>query len=259
MKISNPKNWYRRWLPSLKQRKCKTGTPDELKGISGSRSEASFTIIETLAALAILLPVVIETVSTQGSIINNHTYMRRVTEATWLAKRLMSQVEYNYSVHPFKEMDIETSDGKFDIKDPSGDFDYTYKISIQEWKLPLFELLMQGGPKSSEDGDDQSDSSGDGGPFGGFPGVDQVIKSIFEDHVLKIANVEVFWPEGAIKDSVSLTLLLTNQKSLDTFLLSKKKVMKELLTDISKQIKGKNKSDDPQSKPPPPGDEENDE
>ena len=42
---------------------------------------------------------------------------------------------------------------------------------------------------------------------------------------------------------MTLTLLLTNQKALDQHLLSKKKVMKELLADVEASIYGKKKEE----------------
>ena len=119
--------------------------------IQDKPQERSFTIIETLAALSIMLPVVIETVSTQGSIINNNLYMRRMTEATWLAKRIMSQVEYNYEVYPIDEIDGDRIKGEFKLDPSDSEFDYTYEVSIKEWKLPIFDLLLQGGPKNPEE------------------------------------------------------------------------------------------------------------
>lgn len=217
--------------------------PEKIKQ-SSKQTERSFTIIETLVALAILLPVVIETVTTQGSIINNNTYMHRMTEATWLAQRVMAQVEYNYDIHRFKDLEIESEQPfKIDSVESDSGFDYTYKLTIKEWKLPLFDLLINGGPKDPDAEDDDSSSSDGGGGLGGIPGIEGVIKSLFEDHILKIANVEVFWPEGARRDSVTLTLLLTNQKALDQHLLSKKKVMKELLADVEASIYGKKKEE----------------
>ncbi|WP_159455119.1 hypothetical protein [Pseudobacteriovorax antillogorgiicola] len=206
------------------------------KKIPGKDTERSFTIIETLAALAILLPVVIETVSTQGSIINNNLYMRRMTEATWLAKRIMSQVEYNYQVYEFKDIDGDY-EGEFKLDPEESEFDYTFKVSIQEWKLPLFDLLLQGGPKNPEEETDvTAPSEPSGGALAGIPGIQQVIDSLFDGHILKIANVEVFWPEGARRDSINLTMLLTNQKALDAYVVSKKKVMKQMLDDVENSI-----------------------
>jgi hypothetical protein len=41
---------------------------------------------------------------------------------------------------------------------------------------------------------------------------------------MKVAYVEVSWPDGARRDHVSLTYLLTNNKALDEFLLTKKNI-----------------------------------
>ena len=230
---------FRRLVQKLSRKEMNLDSPYS-KDTPRPKAERSFTIIETLAALAILLPVVIETVSTQGSIINNNTYMRRMTEATWLAKRIMTQVEYNYVNYPLKKLDIEVEE-RFKIENTSEDFDYTYKLTIREWKLPLFDILLNGGPAGASGGDSGEEESSSGG-VGSLPGVEAFIKKWFEGHILKTAYVEVFWPEGAVRNSVSLTLLLTNQQALDKFIVANKKVMKDLLEAIEKQYEKKDSS-----------------
>ncbi len=198
--------------------------------------------METLIALAIMLPVIIESVGTQGAIINGSTYMHRVTEATWLAKSIMSQVEYNWHHYPFKELERGLNKVEdYPIEERDEDFDYTYKLDIQEWKLPLFDLLLGEGA-SAEDGED-GDSEGGGGILAGIPGIEKAIESIFDGHMLKIAKVEVFWPEGARQDSVTLSLLLTNQMALDNYIGAKKNVMSKLLKKVEEDIVGKPPAD----------------
>lgn len=221
-----------------------------LKPKNRKPGEASFTIVETLIALAIMLPVIIESVGTQGTIINGSTYMHRVTEATWLAKSIMSQVEYNWRHYPFK--DLERSLDKveeYPIEERDEDFDYTYKIDIQEWKIPLFEILLGGGVSAEgeegERGQDTRDESSDGNDslLAGIPGIESAIDAIFDGHILKIAKVEVFWPEGARQDSVTLSMLLTNQKALDAYIGTKSNTMTKLLKKVEEEILGKAKEE----------------
>ena len=65
--------------------------------------------------------------------------------------------------------------------------------------------------------------------------IEGVLKDIFKDGMFKIAYVEVFWPEGARRNSVSLTYLLTNQKALDQAIYSKKDIYGKLMDKIDKE------------------------
>jgi len=56
--------------------------------------EGSFTLIETVIALSLITALIIEVASVQGNSIVFSEYSRNVTKATWLARRVMSQVEY---------------------------------------------------------------------------------------------------------------------------------------------------------------------
>lgn len=161
--------------------------------------EQSFTLIETVIALGLMVTVIFEVAGVQGNAIYFSEFERNVTKATWIAKGLMSKIEYEWNTRPFTELkDLNVTEREFE--DDKG---YTYAISIEEWKLPLLDLLTGGAS-----GDEAAEN-----PQGDM--IKAYVEKIFGDEVLKIAHVEVFWPEGAKKDSVALTTLLTNQKKLD--------------------------------------------
>lgn len=221
----------------------------KIKDVRKKPGEQSFTIIETLIALAIMLPVIVESVGTQGAIINSVNYMRRVTQATWLAESIMAKVEYNYQHYPFKEMKTSLSgEENFGFEDLPEDFDYTYKLDIQDWDLPIFDLLLGGGLGGGGEEGEESEPSEDGGVSGSLPGIDKAVESIFEGEILKIAKVEVFWPEGARKDKVELSLLLTNQKALDFYLASKGQIWEKYQKKINDDL---NQEGDKPPAPPP--------
>jgi len=187
--------------------------------------ELSFTIFETIVAVGLLMAFALEMAAGQGNIVNKVEYARRSNEAMWLAKRIMSQVEYNYQTMELKELETTTSvkDKKFDGLDSETDFDYFYSVDIKEWKFPLFDFLLNGGLPNEEDEDDPTKQEKE--PAGaGIPGLDTILDQIFKGHIMKVAYVEVSWPDGARRDSVSLTYLLTNNKALDEYLLTKKSV-----------------------------------
>jgi hypothetical protein len=96
-------------------------------------------------------------------------------------------------------------------------------VDIKEWKFPLFDFLLNGGLKNEEDEDDPTKQEQD--PLAaGIPGIETILDQIFQGHIMKVAYVEVSWPDGARRDHVSLTYLLTNNKALDEYLLTKKNI-----------------------------------
>jgi type II secretory pathway pseudopilin PulG len=209
-----------------------------------NRSEASFTLLETIIAIAIMTTVILELVSSQGNMVYFSNYTRRVDEATFLAKRLMSEVEYNWSFRDFSEIKADVSNERFE-----GVEDYTYSLSIKDWKFPFLQILT--GQKGDLDGGEDSEAAPD--PMGGI--IEDMLTKVLGKEILKIAHVEVFWPEGAKQNSVTLTLLLTNQRKVDEEIVTKlapawEKFQKEL---TAKPKGGKNP---PNNKKPPPEDPE---
>ena len=184
--------------------------------------EFSFTLLEVIIAVGLLTAVVMQVAGGQGSLFEITDYSKKATEATWLAKRIMSEVEYNYAQYDLKELETTTSikEEPFkDINDP--DFDYKYSIDIQEWKLPLIDFIAGGGGKSSEEKEKDKDEGRAESSVAGIPGLDGIVTQIFDGHMMKTAHVEVSWAEGALRNSVALTYLLTNQKKLDEYILTK--------------------------------------
>lgn len=194
------------------------------KLVNKNPRELSFTIFETIVAVGLLMAFTLEMAGGQGNIVNKVDYARKSNDAIWLAKRIMSHVEYNYQTMDLKELDTTSSvkDQKFEkVDDP--EFLYTYSVNVQEWKFPLFDFLLKGGAQSEEDKDDPTKPEKK--PEGaGMPGIDAILNSIFNGHIMKIANVEVSWPDGARRESVRLTYLLTNTRALDEYLGTKKTV-----------------------------------
>jgi type II secretory pathway pseudopilin PulG len=173
--------------------------------------EQSFTLLETIIAIGIMTTVILELVKSQGNIVYFANYTRRLNESVWLAKRVMSQVEYQWSKKEFKEMETEVADQEFkDEKEQNPEFDYTYNLSVKEWKFPIMDLLTG---KVSATSEEDGESPPAENPMGGM--IEEMMEKVLGKDILKIANVEVFWPEGAKRNSVSLTMLLTNQRKVD--------------------------------------------
>ncbi len=211
--------------------------------------ELSFTILETIVAVGLLMAFTLEMAGGQGNVVNKVEYARRSNDAIWLAKRIMAQVEYNYQRFDLKELDTTSSikDQKFQgIDSENTDFDYTYSVEIKEWKFPLFDFLLKGGPaQEGEDGEKPSDENPNNNAAGGIPGLDGILKEIFKGHIMKIAHVEVSWPDGARRDKVGLTYLLTNTKALDEYLATKRGVFDGVLKKMAGVTAQQGTSGDP--------------
>lgn len=172
--------------------------------------ERSFTLIETVIALGVMVAVIFEISNVQGNAIYFSEYERNVTKASWLGKGIMSKIEYEWATRDFSEFEFKESEKPFEGEENK---EFTYTVEIAEWKLPLMSLIGGGG-------DGKSDTDGDGveevqTSDGQTDAIRSQIEGIFGDDILKIARVEVFWPEGAQRNSIALSLLLTNQKKLD--------------------------------------------
>ncbi len=180
--------------------------------------EGSFTLIETVIALSLITALIIEVASVQGNSIVFSEYSRNVTKATWLARRVMSQVEYQWGVKPFKELEVNEGNGKFEDEP-----DYTYSVEIKEWKFPFKEMLakvMGGGSLAPETEGEEKPEGEDSGQDGL---IDAAVTQIFGgEAIFMTAFVQVFWSEGAQRNESTLTYLLTNQKKLDEFVSTKK-------------------------------------
>lgn len=179
--------------------------------------EHSFTLVETVVAVGLLAFLLLQVVGVQGNAIYAGEYGRKSMQAAWLAKRVMAQVEYNWAVREFKDLKIEVKETPFDdVKE------FNYTLVIQEFKLPIEEMLMGalGGDAPGKDGAEGGESGSDGegkdsgmGALASF--AEGPIKQCLGDERLMTAVVDVSWPVGARKDSVGLAMMLTNQKKIE--------------------------------------------
>jgi type II secretory pathway pseudopilin PulG len=186
-------------------------------------SQGSFTLVETVLALGLLSAVVLELGSLHGNAIYFNEFERNSTQAVWLAQRVMSQVEYFWRSRPFKEIETKVENVPFEGYD-----DFQYNLSISEWKLPIIDLMTGGGGG----GDEEESGDAEGAEGGGGDIIKEGINQILEgEPLLKIAFVEVSWAEGAKRNKVSLTYLLTNQNKFD----EKIKILKPVYERLTKK------------------------
>ena len=182
--------------------------------------EGSFTLIETVIALAIIAFVIVGVATVQGNSVAFSDYGRNITQATWLARRVLAQVEYLSQSHSFKDLETNVVEQKFEDRP-----DYAYSLEIKEWKFPFVQLLesaMGGDKDKDKDKDAGNDKAADkaaGADAGMSQMLEGVVKQVFGDEpIFMTAHVEVSWAEGAQRNSTGITYLLTNQAKLDEFI-----------------------------------------
>jgi hypothetical protein len=181
--------------------------PVMLRNVHKNLREASFTLVETMIALGIMSTVILQISGVQSNAVFFGDFARKSNQAIWLSKRVLSQVEYYWSNRDFSELKAEEDNAKFEGLEEVDELkDFNYRLTIAEWKLPLINLLT-GGAGGGEEGE----SAGGGGDM-----IASAIKNVLGEELLKVAHVEVSWPEGSRRNSETLTLLLTNQRKLDT-------------------------------------------
>ena len=186
---------------------------NKTKSTKDHSGEASFTLIETVIALAIVAFLIVEVAAVQGNAIVFSDYGRNITEATWRARRVLSQVEYHWRSKPFKELITHQIDQKFE--DSS---EYSYTLEIVEWKFPfakLLEMAVGGGRKKTDADGNANDKRSSKVDSGSNDMIETAVKQIFGDEpIFLTAHVDVSWPEGAQKNSTGMTYLLTNQAKI---------------------------------------------
>lgn len=211
--------------------------------------ERSFTLVETMAAMVILLLFVSEVLGVQGNAAFFTSHGRHLIRASYLGKRIMDQVEYNWNIRPFKDMDVEGREIPIEeIQNEENEAVYKYKLTIKDWKLPIFQL-MQGSLGGGED-TEKSDAGGSGDMISGM------LEKVLGKELFKVANVEIIWGDGARTDSESFTYLLTNKKKLEEVLVTLKPTYDKFAKGTSptpNRAASKKRPDRPGAKPALPG------
>src|SRR4051812_23447031 len=99
--------------------------------------EASFTLFETVIALLIMSVMILQMTSLQGNTIYFSEYGSNSVRATWLAKRVISQVEYYWKTKAYSELKNEGRD-EIPFEDNP---DFKYRLEIRDWDFPLDEFI----------------------------------------------------------------------------------------------------------------------
>lgn len=178
------------------------------------RGERSFSLLETIVAVSLVAILMVEVSGVHGNSIAFNEYGRKVLQASYLAKRLMSQIEYQASFRsPLKDMKVNEKEKPFE---DAPEFSYTIEIEplphAMDLMFKIFSGGMIGGDKDNEKDDDKDGKDGMGAMLEQIKGM--ITQSVGEDPIY-VAKVEVSWPEGARKASTSLAMIIADTKKLE--------------------------------------------
>ena len=176
------------------------------------RGERSFSLLETIIAVSLVAILMVEVSGVNGNAIAFNEYGRKVLQASYLAKRIMSQIEYQATFRsPLKDMANNEKDKPFE---DAPEFSYSVTIESLPHALDLMFKIFSGGMVGGKDKEDGKDGGKDG--MGAM--LDQIktviTQSVGEDPIW-IAKVEVTWPEGARRASTSVAMIITDIKKLE--------------------------------------------
>lgn len=167
-------------------------------------------MIETVIALGLMVTIILEVSTVMGNSISFAEYERKVTQAGWLAKSVFSKLERARGLYDLSDFEMNVKDQEFDQelcpKEADYPCDYKYNLEVREWRLPIVELISK---QLGVGGGEQS-------PILGM--VKEQVKNILGDDILKVAHLEVYWPEGQQRGSLELAYLLVNQRDVDQFI-----------------------------------------
>jgi type II secretory pathway pseudopilin PulG len=176
--------------------------------------ERSFSLVETVVAVSLIAYLMLEVSGVHGNAINFADYSRKSMQAIFLAKRLMSQVEYQASQRtPLKELAINERERPFE---DAPDFQYSMTVEPLPNSLDLMFKVVSGGLIGDASDDQESGEKNDVAAM--LEQVKGMIEAAVGEEPIWMANVSVSWVEGARRPSVDLAMIITDIKKLEATL-----------------------------------------
>ena len=173
--------------------------------------QLSFTLFETIVAVGLLATVIVNVSMVQGNSIVFSEYTRNLTHAIWLSKRIMSQVEYQKTIHSFKELETKLEDQSFKEVPEEDAESFLYDLEIAPFDFPITKLITKHFSGGLAGGDSESAS-----PLAQIaPLVEQQMQQFIGKDFFKLVKLEVKWSDGAKEDSLVTQMLIADIKKLD--------------------------------------------
>lgn len=172
---------------------------------SYEKASKGFSLVEVLLALTMVAMMTAAFYTSFSRSVTLTHSSRQKTKAMWLAKALMSQVEYHATFLDLKSMKYEKKNQKFPSElCPEKESPFRYNLTIQPWKLDLIGAFFKQMDPNDTGKNDQIVSE-----------IKKQVKATLGGELLYYALVEVTWTTGIKKNSVKVPYLLTKQKELD--------------------------------------------
>lgn len=182
-----------------------------MRHFKGRSSERSFSLLETIVAVSLVAMLMVEVSGVHGNSIAFSQYGRNVLQASYLAKRVMAQVEYQASIRtPLKDLQTSEKDKPFE---DAPDFSYSLTIEPLPHALDLMFKIFSGGMLGGDDDSDTDDKKEQSSDMLGQ--LKTLIQQSVGDDPIWFAKVEVTWPEGARRGSTELAMVVTDTKKLE--------------------------------------------
>jgi general secretion pathway protein I len=160
------------------------------------RSEAGFTLLETMIAMGIMLIAFASILMVQSASLNTATKARQMNTVAMLAKNLMVETEYSFEGKTFDEYKKEDK-GQF----PDPWQDYSWTREVKEVKFP--ELSTAKGTSADKGGKDEG---------GENEAARQLTKLLtqFLSKAVREVNVTITWKKGTGSQSYTVTTYWVN-------------------------------------------------
>ncbi len=142
-----------------------------------------FSLIEVMLALGLLVYIILNVSNTQSGAIFFSQYTRNLMIATNLARSKMSDVELLSQQKSMKDLTSLKEEGKFK---EYPDFTYSVKVQNTKLKIPIPKQIIESNPMMKQ------------------------LMQYFEKELFAEVLVEVSWPDGKHKKTISVRRLLAN-------------------------------------------------
>lgn len=183
----------------------------------GEGRPEGFTLIEVMAAVAILAVALTVIAESQQAGMRHVLRAKKMTIATMLAREKMVDLEDELFEEGFSEFNKE-EEGKFeDVRLGKLGEHFSWKLKIEKIELPT-SLDPNAMSDAITGGDEAAEASGIGGmaAMGGqmLSSQFEMFRSVLEQSIRRV-SLEVLWKEGRRKKSISVAAYFTDPRRID--------------------------------------------
>ncbi|HMU39583.1 MAG TPA: prepilin-type N-terminal cleavage/methylation domain-containing protein [Pseudomonadota bacterium] len=179
-----------------------------MRPLSVRRTDAGFTLLEVMIAMAILSMALVSLYLATGRAIRVSRHARSMTQATFLCRQKMSEIQNEFVTEGFKD-DAGQKEERGEFQDP-GFQTFRYETVIEKIRLPATDQMQAAATKLLQDKQTAaggqkgatsttSSSAGTGGLGGSMSGFLGPVKEMLEQGIRKV-TVRVKWDEPGLPD-----------------------------------------------------------